>query len=77
MDTDSSFLEMKQPRREKAYSHPSRTEVKNACKYTSTLPYGFMTWCLIEDKDFIVTGFVAMKNTVFRDEAPCILVDAY
>jgi hypothetical protein len=32
------------------HSPPSSTEVKNACGYTSTLPYVFMVWYLIKHR---------------------------
>jgi hypothetical protein len=73
MGTDSSSPDVKRPLREEDYSHPSRAEAKNTWRYTSIRSYGFMAWCLIEDGDLIVKGFVVMK----MDEAPCILVDVY
>jgi hypothetical protein len=33
------------------HSPPSRTEVKNAWSYTSTLPYDFRAWCLVKHRD--------------------------
>jgi len=30
------------------YSSPSCAEVKNVWRYTSTLPYVFITWCLVQ-----------------------------
>jgi hypothetical protein len=40
-------LGLKRPGREADHSSPSRVEVKNTCRYTSTPPYVFMAWCLV------------------------------
>jgi hypothetical protein len=37
-----------QPGREAGYSPPSSATVKKAWNYTSTLPYVFMSWCLVK-----------------------------
>jgi hypothetical protein len=37
--------------READHSPPSIVEVKNAWSYTSILPYVFMAWCLVKDRE--------------------------
>jgi hypothetical protein len=39
---------VKAGRREAEHSPPSSAHVKNACRYTSTFSYVFLTWCLIK-----------------------------
>jgi len=39
------------PGREAGHLPPSGTEVKNAWRYTSTLQYVFMEWCLVKHKE--------------------------
>jgi hypothetical protein len=39
---------VKRPRREADHAPPSCAEVKNVWSYTFTLPYVFMSWCLIK-----------------------------
>jgi hypothetical protein len=40
------------------HSPPSRLEVKNAWRYTSTPPYIFMAWCLIKHRDFAFSPLI-------------------
>jgi hypothetical protein len=40
--------EVKRPEREPDHSPPSNALVKNAQRYTSTLPYVSVAWCLVK-----------------------------
>jgi len=40
-------LVIRQPGHEADHPSPSSADVKNVSSYTSTLPYIFMTWCLV------------------------------
>jgi hypothetical protein len=61
---------VKRPRRETDHSPPSSAEVKNTWIFTSTPPYAFTAWCLVNHTDkftftFIARGFVsAIYNPV-------------
>jgi hypothetical protein len=46
MGTEESFPGVKRPGNEASHSSPYSEEGKNT--YTSTLPYVFMAWCLIQ-----------------------------
>lgn len=46
---------IRQPGHEGAYSHSSCGMVMNVWSCTSTLPYVFMVWCLIKDRE--ITAF--------------------
>jgi hypothetical protein len=37
---------------------PSSAEFKNVWSYTATLPYTFVAWCLIKQKDNIIYLFI-------------------
>jgi hypothetical protein len=56
------FPGIKQPRREINQSPPSSAKVKNAWSCTSTLPYFFMTRCLIKYLD--VTFYVLLQYAI-------------
>jgi hypothetical protein len=43
---------VKRPGREAEYSPPAAAELKSEWIYTSTSPYIFKAWCLIERRDF-------------------------
>jgi len=50
MDTGDSFTVIKRSGREADHSPPCSTEVKNVWCYTSTPPYVFMAWRLINHR---------------------------
>jgi hypothetical protein len=51
MGTGVTFTGVKRPGRESDHSLPYSAKVKNTWNYTSTLPYAFMTLCLVKQKD--------------------------
>jgi hypothetical protein len=51
------LLGVKQSGCEADHSPPSSAEVKNAWKYTSTLPYVLMAWCLLKLRDKLTFTF--------------------
>jgi hypothetical protein len=48
---EAVFPGVKRPGREADHSPPSSAEVKNAWSYTSTLPFVFMAWYLVKNRD--------------------------
>jgi hypothetical protein len=54
---------MKLPGREVDHSYPFSAEVKNTWRYTSTLPYVFMAWCLVKHRDNFTFNFYLTPQT--------------
>jgi hypothetical protein len=62
----SVSLGIKRPGREAHHSPPSSAEIKNAWRYTSTLPYVFMASCLIKHRDsFTYVGGI-LYNSCYK-----------
>jgi hypothetical protein len=49
--TGALFPGVNRPGREAGYSVPSSAKIKNSWSYTSTPPYVFMAWCLVNHED--------------------------
>jgi hypothetical protein len=54
------------PGREANQSPPFNAEIKNACSYTSTVPYIFMKWCLIKHRYNFAFECIGLPNPVSR-----------
>jgi hypothetical protein len=68
----SSFPAVKHPDREA--NHTSNAKVMNECTYTSTLPYIFMAWCLINTGKTLSYIYVISNNTSIICDLTCFIV---